>query len=83
MVWSKEDCDSEGYDSEGLVIWFLRGGDRWYGYVDWLRLNDWGRINDWNEGKGILVGDVGLWIWVCGGIENIYTVAKWVDWGCV
>ena len=83
MVWSKEDWDSEGWDSEGLVIWLLRGGNRWCGCVDWLKVYEWGRINDWDEEEGILVGDGGLWIWVCGGREELYTVAKWVDWGCI
>ena len=60
MVWSKEDCDSEGYDSEGLVIWFLRGGDRWYGCVDWLSF-EWLRKNKWLEwGRKY----IGWWCWI-------------------
>ena len=34
MVLSKKDWDSEGWDSEGLVVWFSRGSDSWCGGID-------------------------------------------------
>ena len=66
---SKDDWDAEFCDSEGLVIWCSICGESWLGGVDEVRLKDWGGMNDWVDGKWILVGDSGCWMFVCGGFE--------------
>ena len=40
MVLSKDDWDSEDWDSNELVIYLSRGTDSWDGGVDWFRVNN-------------------------------------------
>ena len=66
IVLSKDVWEVDFWDSKGLVIWCSICGDSCWGEVDGFWLKDSGRINDWVDGKRILVGDEGCWMFVCG-----------------